>query len=55
MFTQEELEVLDNLDLEPRRSLDRKVTRNDLARCAVQMLIEDYAQDGERCYTSHKR
>ena len=54
VFTQEELEALDDLKLELRRELDSKVTKNDLIRAALHMLIEDYAANGERSYACRK-
>ena len=42
LFTTEEFEALEDLKLELRRKLDLRATKNDLARCAIHHLIEDY-------------
>jgi hypothetical protein len=47
LFTAEEFEALDDLKLSLRRTLDVKVTKNDLVRCAVQYLVEDFRSRGE--------
>ena len=44
LFTQEELEALEDLKLDLRRKYDLKTTKNELARCALQGLLEDYYQ-----------
>lgn len=54
VFTQPELEALEDLKLELRRGQDAKVTKNDLIRSALHMLIEDYAANGTRSYASRK-
>ncbi len=54
LFTQPELEALEDLKLELRRQLDTKVTKNDLIRSALQMLVEDYAANGGRSYATRK-
>lgn len=54
LFTSEELEALEDLKLKLRRELDTKVTKNDLIRCALHMLVEDYSANGERSYASRK-
>lgn len=46
LFTEEEFEALEDLKLELRRKFDLKATKNDLARCAIQNLIEDYQRRG---------
>jgi hypothetical protein len=46
LFTQAEQGALDDLKLELRRELDAKVTKNDLVRCAVHMLVDDYGARG---------
>jgi hypothetical protein len=48
VFTQEELEALEDLKIELKRELDTKVTKNDLIRSALHMLVEDYRTNGER-------
>jgi hypothetical protein len=54
VFTQEELEALEDLKLELRRELDAKVTKNDLIRSALHMLLEDQAANGQRSYARRK-
>ena len=54
VFTQGELEGLEDLKLELRRQLDAKVTKNSLIRAALHMLLEDHAANGERGYASRK-
>jgi hypothetical protein len=54
LFTEEEFEALDDLKLEFRRRFDVKVTKNDLARCALQLLVEDYRQNQERSFLGRK-
>jgi hypothetical protein len=45
--TEEELEAIEDLKLELRRRFALKATKNDLIRCALHMLIEDYRRQGE--------
>jgi hypothetical protein len=47
LFTAAEFEALDDLKLSLRRTLDVKVTKNDLVRCAVQFLVEDIRRLGD--------
>ena len=54
VFTQGELEGLEDLKLGLRRQLDTKVTKNGLIRAALHMLLEDHAANGERGYASRK-
>lgn len=54
LFTQGELEGLEDLKLELRREYDTKVTKNGLIRCALHMLLEDHAANGSRSYASRK-
>lgn len=42
LFSTREFEALEDLKLELRRKFDLRATKNDLARCALQHLIEDY-------------
>lgn len=46
LFTSEEFEKFDDVKLDLRRSHDIKATKNDLARCAMGYLIEDYERRG---------
>ncbi len=46
LFTDEEFEGLEDLKLELRRTYDLKATKNDIARCALQQLLEDYRRHG---------
>lgn len=54
LFTQGELEGLEDLKLELRRQFDAKVTKNGLIRSALHMLLDDHATNGERSYASRK-
>ena len=54
VFTQGELEGLEDLKLELRRQLDAKVTKNSLIRAALHMLLEDHAANGQHSYASRK-
>jgi len=49
LFTDSEFDRLEDLKLELRRRFDLPATKNDIARCALQGLFEDYARDPERC------
>ena len=42
LFTDEEFEALEDLKTQLRRQYDLKATKNDLARCALEYLLEDY-------------
>lgn len=44
VFTPQELEAIEDLKLELKRELDSKVTKNDLMRAALHMLVEDYRE-----------
>lgn len=46
-FTTEELERLEDLKIEISRTYDLPVTKYDLVRCAVHMLLHDYRTKGE--------
>ena len=46
LFTRAEFESLEDLKLQLGRALDRKVTKNDLARCAIGYLVADYQRHG---------
>lgn len=52
-FTEKELEALEDLHREYRRELDVKVTRNDLIRCGLHLLVEDYHR-GEQSHARRK-
>jgi hypothetical protein len=45
---------LEDLKLELRRKHDTRVTKNDLARCALQLLVEDYGRHQERSFLGRK-
>lgn len=47
LFTTEEFEAFEDLKLRLRRSLDVKVTKNDLARCAIAHFVAEVNRDGE--------
>ena len=46
LCTSEEFNELDQLKLTLRRVLDKKVTKNDLARCAIHYLVESCRELG---------
>jgi hypothetical protein len=48
VFTIGKLEALEDLKLELRRELDSKVTKNDLVRAALHVLVDDYRRAGDR-------
>lgn len=48
LFTDSEFDRLEDLKLELRRRFDLPATKNDIARCALQGLYEDYARDPEK-------
>lgn len=54
VFTIRELEALEDLKLELKRALDSKVTKNDLVRCAIHMLIEDFRESSSHSYVHRK-
>lgn len=54
VFTQEELEALEDLKLELRREFDKKVTKYDLVRAALHMLLEDHTANQSRSYATRK-
>jgi hypothetical protein len=47
MFSTDESEALEDLKLELRRRFDIKTSKNELARVAVRVLLDDYRQHGE--------
>jgi hypothetical protein len=54
LFTEPEFEALEDLKLELRRKHQVKVTKNDLARCALHLLVEDYETNRERSFLGRK-
>jgi hypothetical protein len=54
LFTEAEFEALEDLKLDFRRKYDTKVTKNDLARCAVHLLVADYKANQERSFLGKK-
>ncbi len=48
LFTSDEFEALEDLKLTLRRQHDLKASKNDLARCAIQYLLEDFRRNGDR-------
>jgi hypothetical protein len=48
LFTNEEFEALEDLKIELRRSYDVKVSKNDLARCAIGQLLADFRRNPGR-------
>jgi hypothetical protein len=53
-YTQEELITLDDLRVELQRQLDKKVTKNDLMRSALHLLLEDHQTNGSKSYATKK-
>jgi hypothetical protein len=47
LFTDAEFEAMEDLKIDLRRRFDLKATKNDIARCALQHLFEDYERTGE--------
>jgi hypothetical protein len=54
LFTEQEFEALEDLKLDLRRKHEVKVTKNDLARCALHLLVEDYETNRERSFLGRK-
>lgn len=54
VFTPQELEALEDLKLELKRELDSKVTKNDLIRAALHLLVEDYRAHIEDSFVVRK-
>lgn len=48
LFTDSEFDRLEDLKLELRRRFDLPATKNDIARCALQVLYEDYVRDAAK-------
>ena len=48
LFTDSEFDRLEDLKLELRRRFDLPATKNDIARCALQGLFEEYAREPEK-------
>jgi hypothetical protein len=46
-FTTKELDAIEDLKIELRRKLDLRTTKNDIVRCGVHTIIEDYRRRGE--------
>src|SRR5438105_3690807 len=53
-FSQPELEALEDLKLEFRRDHDSKITKNDIVRAAVHMLVEYHAQTTSAATSAEK-
>ena len=47
LFTEDEHDALEDLKLELRRTFDIRATKNEIVRCAVHHVIEDFRRDGE--------
>lgn len=50
LFTEAEFEALEDLKLEFRRRYDTKITKNDIARSALHLLVQDYRENKERSF-----
>ncbi|GEM_PF-2195774 len=48
LFTDEEFEAMDDLKLDLRRVHGLKATKNDLARCGLGFLLDDYNHRGDK-------
>src|SRR5581483_4805701 len=48
LFTDEEFEAMDDLMLDLRRVHGLKATKNDLARCGLGFLLDDYNHRGDK-------
>jgi hypothetical protein len=48
MFTMRELDALEDLKIELSRQLDRRISKQDIARIAVHAIAEDYRKRGEQ-------
>jgi hypothetical protein len=46
-FTTPELDGIEDLKLDLRRKLDLRATKNDIVRCGIHTLLEDYRRHGE--------
>lgn len=53
-FSEDELNALEDMRLEIRRDSDVKVSKNDLVRSSLHMLLEDYIKNREESYASRK-
>jgi hypothetical protein len=53
-YTNEELIAVEDLRMELQRKFDKKVTKNDLMRSALHLLLEDHDANGDRSYASQK-
>lgn len=47
LFTHEEHEALEDIKIELRRKFDIATTKNELVRCALHQLLEDFRRAGE--------
>ena len=54
LFTQPEIEALEDLQLELRRDLDIKVTKNDVIRSALHLMVQDYNTNGSASFLLRK-
>ena len=54
LYTEQEFEALEDLKIEFRRKYYNKITKNDLARCALHLLVEDYETNQERSFLRRK-
>jgi len=47
VFTGEEFDALEDMKIQIRRRFDIRAIKNDLVRCAIHLLIEDYQRNGK--------
>ena len=50
LYTEEEIELFEDLKLDMRRKHGLRITKNDLARASIQLLAEDYRKNAENSY-----
>jgi hypothetical protein len=53
-FTDDELEALEDLSIHLRRKLAVDATKNDLVRCAIHGLVDDFKKHGDDSAVVHK-
>lgn len=54
LYTEEEIAALEKLRVDLAEQLDQKVTKNELLRAALHLLLEDHATSGARSYATRK-
>ena len=54
VFTTEELEAIEDIKTELRRRLDLRATKNDIVRCGIHSIVEDYRLRGADSLIVHR-